>query len=230
LEIDPWIFNKNNGLPDWWKSLSRYYEKMVAEINGREIKVDVTQANKYMQLINLDYTRANYKFFRRGRKLYVTDTIDVDDFVREPDGSVHFPYPVRFKADERTNSYPPDSMPINYLNHFESLSGVELFGDFLHYLQEKEADVILLLLPFHPAAYKLFNDNPSCQIVISVEKYLKDFALRNHIKVMGSYDPRRYQLEGKDFFDDSHGHEIVVKKVFQEYRWTNPSPRPVSSP
>jgi len=222
LGIDPWVFNKNNGLPEWWKSLSRYYEKMVAEINGREIKVNVTQPNKYMQLINLEYTRANYKFFRRGKKLYVTDTINIDDFVREPDGSIHFPYHMRFKTDERTNSYPPESMPISYLNHFESLSGFELFGDFLRYLREKEVDVILLFLPFHPAAYKLFNDNPQCQIVISLEKYLKDFALRNNIKVMGSYDPGRYQLGGKDFFDDTHGHEIVAKKVFQEYRWAKP--------
>jgi hypothetical protein len=222
LGIDPWVFNKNRGLPEWWRSISRYYEEMVVEINSREIKVNVTQPNKYMQLINLDYTRANYEFFRSGNKLYVTDTIDIDDFVREPDGSIHFPYKQRFKTDERTNPYPADSMPIVYLNHFESLSGFELFADFLRYLREKEIEVILLLQPFHPVAYKLFNDNPQCQIVISLEKYLKDFGLQNNIRVIGSYDPRRYQLGGKDFFDDTHGHEIVAKKVFQEYRWAKP--------
>ncbi|MGZ3606017.1 MAG: hypothetical protein ACXU9P_13815, partial [Thermodesulfobacteriota bacterium] len=30
FSIDPWIFNKNKGLPQYWKSISRYYEKMVA--------------------------------------------------------------------------------------------------------------------------------------------------------------------------------------------------------
>jgi len=222
LGIDPWIFNKDNGLPQYWKSLSRYYEKMVMEISGREIKVNVTQPNRYLQLINLDYTRANYEYFRSGKKLYVTDTIDIDDFVREPDGSLHFPYKMRFKTDERTNPYPPNMMPFGYLNHFEFLSGLELFENFLHYLRGKKVEVILLLLPFHPAAYKLFNDNPRYQIVISLEKYLKDFALWNNIRVMGSYDPGRYQLTEKDFFDDTHGHEIVAKKVFQEYRWARP--------
>jgi len=230
LGIDPWIFNKNNPLQDWWKSLSRYYEEMVGEINGKEIKVNATQPTKYMQLINLDYTRANYMSLRKGRKFYVTDTVDIDDFVIEPDGSIHFPYELRFKADERTNPYPPDSMPIRYLNHFEFLSGFELFEDFLHYLQKKKVDVILLLLPFHPVAYKLFNDNPKCQIVISLEKYLKDFGLLNNIKVIGSYDPGRYQLGGKDFFDDEHGHDIVAKKVFQDYRWAKPSPSPILPP
>ena len=222
LGIDPWIFNKNSGLPQYWRSLSRYYEEMVVEINGKEIKVSVTQPNRYLQLINLDYTKANYEYFRSGKKLYVTDTIDIDDFVREPDGSVHFPYRMRFKADERKKPYPPDAMPIGYLNHFESVSGLELFEDFIRYLGKKEVDVILLLLPFHPAAYKLFSNNPPYQTALSLEKYLKDFALRNGIKVIGSYDPGRYQLAGKDFFDDTHGHEIVAKKVLQEYRWGKP--------
>jgi len=223
LGIDPWIFNKNSGIPEWWNPLGGYYEKLVAEINGRKTKVNRTQLNKYMQLINLDYTRANYKFYPRrkkirGKKLYVTPTVDIDDLVREPDGSVHFPYKMRFKEDVRSSPYPPRAEPIRTLNNFDSLSGIELFEDFVLYLQKKEVKVILLLSPFHPVAYKLFNDDPRYQIVISLEKYLKNFAFRNHIKLIGSYDPGRYQLKEKDFIDDSHGHEIVVTKVFQEYR------------
>jgi hypothetical protein len=215
--IDPWIFNENNGIPQYWKSISRYHEEMIAEVYGREIKVNIAEPNKYMQLINLDYTRANYKYFRSGKKLYVTNSIDLDDFVREPDGSTHLPYSMRLKKDERSAPYSPEATPIRHLNNFESLSGVELFEDFMLYLQKKEVKVILLLLPFHPVAYKLFNDNPRYQVVLSLEKYLRDFGLRNHIKLIGSYDPGRYQLTGKDFFDDHHGHEIVAEKVFAEY-------------
>jgi len=222
LGIDPWIFNKNNGLPQYWKSLSRYYEEMIMEISGREIKVSVTQPNKYLQLINLDYTRANYRYFRSGKKLYVTNTIDIDDLVRESDGSVHFPYRMRFKADERENPYPPDAMPIGYLNHFESLSGLELFEGFMRYLEKKDVEIVLLLLPFHPVAFKLFSENPRYQVIISLEKYLKDLAHQNGIKVLGSYDPGLYQLEGKDFFDDTHGHEVVARRVFQEFQWAKP--------
>lgn len=222
LGIDPWIFNKNNGLPQRWKSLSRYYEKIVAEIYGREIKVNPFQPDKYIQLINLEFTRKNYNYFRKGKKFKVTDTVDIDNFVREPDGSIHFPYNMRFKKDERSNPYSPQAKPIATLNNFESLSGMELFEDFVIYLQKKEVEVILLLLPLHPAAYRLCNENPEYQIVIALEKQLKDFALRNHIKLIGSYDPGKYQLKGKDFIDDTHGHEIVAEKVFQEYRWTKP--------
>ncbi|MGZ3614098.1 MAG: hypothetical protein ACXU9X_09435 [Thermodesulfobacteriota bacterium] len=217
FSIDPWIFNKNKGLPQYWKSISRYYEKMVAEVYGREIKVSMAGPNKYMQLINLDYTRANYKYLRSGRKLYVTDRTDIDDFVREPDGSMLFPYKMRFKKDERSTPYSREATPIRHPNNFESLSRVKLFENFMLYLQKKEVKVILLLLPLHPVAYKFFNDNPRYQLVLSLEKYLRDFGLRNHIMLIGSYDPGRYQLTGKDFFDDHHGHEIVAEKVFAEY-------------
>ena len=223
LEIDPWIFNKNNRIPECWKSLSRYYAKLVAEINSKETKTNEIQLNKYMQVINLDYTRANYKSYRRGKKLkgknlYVTPTVDIDDIVKEPDGSLHFPHGMRFKEDGGSNPYIPQGTLLRYLNNFGSLSGVALFEDFVLYLQKKEVKVILLLLPFRPLVYKLFNDNPQYQIVISLEKHLKDFAFRNHIQVIGSYNPERYQFKDKDFIDDIHGHEVVLSKVFQEYR------------
>ncbi len=217
LGVDPWIFNKHNGLSPSWKSIGRYYEKILAEIYGREIKVDVTEPNKYMQLINLDYTRTNYDYLSKGKKLYVTDTTDVDDFVREPDGSIHFPYKKRFAKGERSNPYPPQANPIEHLNHFESLSGIDLFEQFVLYLQKEKVKVILLLLPFHPVAYRLFHDHPQYRIVLSLEKYFRDLELRTHIRVIGSYDPGKYQLDGKDFMDDTHGHEIVAEKVFAEY-------------
>lgn len=219
LGMDPWMFNKNNGLPQWWKSLNRYYQAIATEIYEREIKVSLFQPDKYLQLINLEFTKENYKYFRKRRnppKLTVTDTIRINNFVRVPDGSIYFPYSMRFKTDERLN-YPPDAKPLPLLNHFESLSGMELFKDFVCYLQNQKVEVVFVLLPFHPALYKLFNENPDYRIVISLEKALKDFALQNHIKLIGSYDPGKYQLGGKDFIDVTHGHEIVAEKVFAEY-------------
>jgi hypothetical protein len=217
LGIDPWMFNKNNGLPQWWKSLKRYYQAITQEIYGREMSVSLFQPDKYLQLINLEFTRENYKHLRKKKKkLTITDRVDIDNFVREPDGSMYFPYLMRFRTDERPN-YPPGAKPLPLLNHFESLSHMELFEDFVRYLQKKKVEVVLVLLPFHPALYKLFNENPEYRIVITLEKRLRDFALQNHVKLIGSYDPGKYQLEGKDFIDVTHGHEIVAERVFAEY-------------
>ena len=64
--------------------------------------------------------------------------------------------------------------------------------------------------------YKLFNDNPHYRLII-IEDMLRDITRCNKIKLIGSYDPRRYGPTGMDFFDNTHGHETVVQKVMQEY-------------
>jgi len=92
-----------------------------------------------------------------------------------------------------------------------------LFQAFTKYLQKKGVEVVVLLIPFHPVVYKLFNDNPHYRLVITIEDMLRDFTRRNKIKLIGSYDPRRYGPPGMDFFDNTHGHETVVQKVMQEY-------------
>jgi len=216
ISIDPWVFNSKNGMPPWWKHLVGPYTAMVSKIYGQTFHVAPDQTTKYRQLINLDYTISNYSFIRKGKKLLLTDRIDIDDFVREPDGSIHFPYRLRFKHDERAY-YPPNATPITYLNNFEAISHFQLFQDFAKFLQKKGVEVVFLLIPFHPVAYKLFNDNPRYRIVITIEDMLRDFAQRNKIKLIGSYDPRRYGLTGRDFFDNTHGHEIVVQKAMQGY-------------
>jgi hypothetical protein len=217
ISIDPWVFNKKNGMPQWWKYLRNPYAKMVSDIYGQTTEVDFDHAARYRQLINLDYTIANYNYLRKGKKLRVTDRADIDDFVREPDGSIHFPYRWRFKQDERAD-YPPNAMPITYLNNFDTLSDFQFLQDFARYLQKEGVKVVFLLLPFHPVAYKLFNDNPKYKIVITIEDQLRDFARSNDMKLIGSYDPMKYGLTGRDFFDNTHGHEIVAQRVMKEYR------------
>lgn len=217
IGIDPWVFNKKNGMPQWWKQLDDSYAKMMVRIYGHATKVDLDQLARYRQLINMDYTMANYKYLRKGKKLRVTDRVDIDDFVREPDGSIHFPYRWRFKQDERA-PYPPNAMPITYLNNFDTLSDLQFLLDFTKYLQKQGVEVVFLLLPFHPVAYKLFNDNPNYRIVITIEDQLRDLARHNNVKLIGSYDPQNYGLTGRDFFDDTHGHEVVARKVMAEYR------------
>ena len=217
ISIDPWVFNAKNGMPQWWKHLADSYKEMASKIYQQTSNVDLGQTSRYRQLINLDYTIANYKYMRKGKKLRLTDRADIDDFVREPDGSIHFPYRWRYKRDERAD-YPPHAMPITYLNNFNTMSNFQLLQDFAIYLQKQGVEVVFLLIPFHPVAYKLFNDSSRYRIVLTIEDMLRDFAQRNKMKLIGSYDPKRYGLTGKDFFDDTHGHETVVQKVVQEYR------------
>jgi hypothetical protein len=218
LSVDPWVFNQNNRTGDWWQPLTRYYDLVMAEIYGRSTRRNPINISQYMQLINLEYTTTNYQYLRKGRKLVPVNSTDINDFIREPDGSLHLPYSMRFAKAEKTITSPANVIPLKFLQDFEHLSHTGLFEDFVQYLKDKGVDVVLVLLPISPSLYEHLRKSPQGQIVLSVEDYLKNVAARYDVKLIGSYNPKPYGFTGKDFFDTIHGHEWVAQKILAEYR------------
>jgi hypothetical protein len=225
IGIDPWIFNKNSRLgSDFWRILESYYEEMVAEFpkGARGTKMvrniigprsDVT--SRYEQLINLEYTLQNWQYLQKGKRVYVTDTVKVDDYVREPDGSLHFPYSTRFAKMENTGSR---VLPEIIYSNFDTLSGTGLFEDLLHYLKAHGVKAVLLLPPLHPDVYRSSLHDPRYSITLKVEAYLRQLARDNNLIVIGSFDPGRNGFKAEDFADEIHGHETVMQKLFETYR------------
>ena len=226
ISIDPWIFNKNNKMDtgEFWRMLEPYYREMVAQFpkgsrgtrlvgNAADERADAT--SKYKQLINLEYTLQNWQSVQKGKKVYVTDTINVDDYVREPDGSLHLPYNARF---HKIPAGVPLDLPEMVYSNFDALSGTELFEDLLHYLIAHGVRVVLLFRPSHPDVYRFWQQNQKYAITLKVETYLRDIARADNITVIGSFDPGRYGFRADDFADAIHGHEIVMKKLFEGFR------------
>jgi len=74
---------------------------------------------------------------------------------------------------------------------------------------------LIYLSPFHPVAYEGIKEK--FPMVLGAEDYLRDFASKQNILLMGSYDPAKYNFENKDFIDGSHGNEKVAKKIFEGF-------------
>ncbi len=226
--IDPWMFNKDNGLTDSWRTLERYYKEMMADVAATSKDPGLARAatkksdalNRYEQLINLEYTIQNVYFSRKKKeRLYVTNTIEIDDFVREPDGSIHFPYNMRHVKMPNTGPLsPPMNPPDRYYKNFEVIAGAETFGNLVRYLKKRGVRVVLLLPPLHPASYRACKENPTYGITLRVEAYLRDLGRAENITVVGSFDPERYGFKGEEFFDGHHGHDIVMKRLFEDYQ------------
>jgi hypothetical protein len=225
--IDPWVFNKDNGLTDSWRTLDTYYKAMMAEMAGgsKETGTAVSlerkpdNLSKYKQLINLEYTIQNWYYSKKKKRLYVTDTVDVDDFVREPDGSIHFPYGMRHvKMANVDPTVAQATLPEGYYGTFKAMTGTGMFEDLVHYLKRHGVRVVFLLAPLYPASYRACEVNPKYRMTLKVEDYLRGLARTNNITVVGSFNPNRFGLKGEDFFDGVHGHDIVMKKLFEGYR------------
>ena len=220
IGVDPWIFNKNNN-QSRWKSIGKYYMNILGKIYGTKVE-NLSDSSKYLQLINFDYTKANLKALIKNKKtnFYITDSIEVDDFIREPDGSIHYPFGTRFQKDIKTQEMAKlyANAPVYSLENFNNLSNTKLFEDFMNYLQKKNIEVMFMLPPYHPITYKLLVENPKYKIIVDAERYLRNIASTHRIKISGSYNPENYHFSSEDFTDGMHGKDIVMEKLCEKFR------------
>ena len=69
--------------------------------------------------------------------------------------------------------------------------------------------------PYNPVTYDAIMADSRYKIIELVEKYIKDIALKNNIKVVGSYNPYVYYLKSSNFFDGIHALDDVYSNVFK---------------
>lgn len=220
LGIDPWIFNRNK-TQNKWKFLSPSYDKVVKEIYGVNAKATVQDDNRFLQLLNVDYLKANIRSWLNPKKshpdFYITNDLSVDSYIKESDGSLHYPHRIRFQKDEETLKEAREyvKFPVFLLEKFSDLSNTGLFEDFIGFLKNKDVEVIFFLPPYHPLTYELLTTNPKYAIIASAETYIRNYASREHIKVIGSYDPNAIGLTSKNFTDGMHLRDNGIEAIFQ---------------
>ena len=151
-------------------------------------------------------------------KFYIVDTVEINDFIRVEDGSIYYPYKIRYKTNEEVKldavafaKHNPYS-----LGKYDNLSNIQLFEDFINYLKFNKVDVILFLPPYNPISYDLLLESEKYNMILSAEKYLINFSKLKNVSLKGSYNPYEYGLINEDFFDAVHGRNQVFKQIFSK--------------
>ena len=227
FSLDPWLFNKDNGLLEAWKVMDKYYTSMMSELEGVKEKKSLfrdisSRIKKSTELINLENTMQNWYRLQSGNRLYskahirVVDSVGIDDFVREPDGSLHFPYAIRYAKKIEVKGQ-EDEVSVKYLRDYREITDRDLFEKLVLFLKNQGTEVVFLIPPFHPSLYRLCEKDSQYAIAFKIETYLQSFAKEHDIPVYGNLDPSRYNLTGADFSDWIHGQDIVMEKILQNY-------------
>lgn len=223
LGVDPWIFNKNNGRIRW-KSIQNYSQltSYIVPKKDNGLDIDNFTLKKYLELLNYAYTLANIRYtlhnLKKKEPYYIVNDIHVDDYLREPDASIQYPYETRFakcdairlKAIQYTKGY------VYGLENFTELGNRELFTKLIRYLQKNKVNVTLFLAPYHPFTYDTLIKNPNYQLK-NVENYLINFAQTNQLTLIGSYNPYNVGAIQKDFFDGMHCHDYLIEEMFNPW-------------
>ena len=220
LGIDPWIFNKNNG-QNRWKSLYSYYYNFNNMINNNEKeKYNNVYFSKWKQLVNYEYTVSNIKYFYEGKKdfFYQPTSINIDDTIKDIDGSIYYPYSIRYlknnkEVKNKAISFTKGNNTYS-LNNFTKINNIKLFENLITYLQNNNIEVIFFLPSYHPISYDFIVLDDRYKNINNVEKYVRGYAKINNIKLYGSYNPHKFNLTNNDFFDGMHGMERMFLNIF----------------
>ncbi|MBF0479357.1 MAG: hypothetical protein HQL26_07725 [Candidatus Omnitrophica bacterium] len=91
------------------------------------------------------------------------------------------------------------------------------WNHFIAMMQHDKVKIVFFLPPYDPFAYVTYKETNWEKNIVTMEEMLRDNALRNGIPVIGSYDPAKFALKEKDFFDGMHAKGEVTEKIFKPY-------------
>lgn len=217
LCVDPWLFNINNN-QNRWKSISDYYDIALSKITNKKYTPPNLFLDKFLQLINLDYTinNINFLFKKEKERFYVTNNTNIDSSIIDTDGSRYFPYKERFAVDSDIISAAKTyiSGKVFAVEDFNKLSNIEIFEMYIKYLEKRNVKITIFLAPYNPIVYDFFINNPKYSNVFKAENYIREYSKKNNILVIGSYNPYKFNLKNYDFIDGMHCKDSAFKKIF----------------
>lgn len=219
LGIDPWIFNENLG-PTGWRSIRDEYADASHAIGITGTPKSGGWNNKFLQLINYEYTKASLNLLLHPAKnagavtATKSESPEEDRALVRSDGSRVNSLRTSVTRVEEINKLAREygKPPVYNLANFKFSE--KLTSDFLKLVDYlgKDARVVFVLPPYHPISYPLINkEYPD---ISKVEQMLRSEASRRNISVIGSYDPKVAGCVESDFSDGMHPTAKCWEKIF----------------
>ncbi|MGM0499995.1 MAG: hypothetical protein ACQERL_07310, partial [Bacillota bacterium] len=102
-------------------------------------------------------------------------------------------------------------------NYFELDKEYRLqFKQLIEFYQDEEIKLFFYLPPYHPLIFDYLEKNEKYHIIYEVEEFIREFAAKNGIEVVGDYNPSELELDKNDFHDGMHPRETVMEKLFSD--------------
>jgi len=231
IEIDPWLFNVNNGQVSW-KSLAPEYSLALDELGlGRAGSASSAMASsgavdKYLQLISLDYFKASMKRrliegASRPRFFRVPPFVELpaEYVVNRRDGSRVYERESykRSLAEVRASALNDGRPPAYSLAGYQRISpDVLAILDAVIRKYQSNVKIALLLSPYHPITFKMIADR--YPMVNEAEAVVRALAAKYNLKLVGSYDPAAAGCVETEFFDGLHPMDSCIRKIIQSLR------------
>jgi hypothetical protein len=227
INIDPWMFSSNyNHLQPVF--ISQYLETL-ENIDTKSflfLYKTMYRIRQFHYLLKPETTILSLKYFYYfvNNKNYFEDYNFTNSFSYNPDGTLVYPFSYESKNAKLVNDYIKKQYVFNSKEYLKeniserdykfSLYKYNLFIDYVNKISTK-SQIILLILPYHPYAYKEISLRN--KTYFEIEKIIKNYNFKkSNVKVLGSYNPE-FMCSEKDFYDDKHLKVSCLKSLFNKF-------------
>jgi hypothetical protein len=221
--LDPWILNDNHG-DMRWKTLQKEYQifyNILFEKNvNNSFKLDITIPSHYKELLSLSYLNTSVlNMFHHNTTHYLpTKEFCNEGMTKHTDGSICYGINIRnatIEEQEKMIDEDFNNARRSFMANFTHLNPdyCLIFSKFIEYIQNKNTEVVFLLAPVLPKIYEYYEKNEYFKIVFDVENYFIGFAKKHQIKVLGSFNPAKYNFDDSGFYDGFHAKPETIKKI-----------------
>ncbi len=222
---DPWLFNANY-TQSRWKVLHTFYQKGISwlGINDKvvsNIDLESIQIEKYLELISPAYLQNSLHFLEKYNKpddlIYPDPALDSKDIMKRSDGSISYDESFRNLDTQTVRNLVMSNMRDSEtsLEGFSQLDS-QLQKEFellVVKLKKEGVKVTIFLSPYHPLYYSYLTSTDKYKTVMQVQNYLQDFATKQSIQIIGSYNPNDIPCSEDEFYDQKHPKPVCILKI-----------------
>ncbi len=224
LGLDPWTLNINNGQTRW-KTLNQEYLISYNQLTNNSIVAKDEQIDsKYLQLVSPSYFKGSFKKMLIVSSKPIPTTTKINNtFTKLVDGSITYDLEVRSATPDEIEKRAIDfiSGDIYSIEKFDKLSPEIRFllEKFIERLRSNHIEISFFLAPYHPKVYSFIAKSDKYSKVIESENYFRDLGLKYGIKVIGSFNPNKLNMDNSYFYDGMHCNEKGIEKILiSEYK------------
>ena len=223
LGLNPWIFNKYN-IEERWRSIEEYYYSFFdQDYQQDESFMEQYFGRNFRQLFSAIYFQASFETLIKGqafKDIEETETELLAEPVKLTDGSLVYQRP-RKNISAEDAEIEAQNYIRNGVYSLENYSEIDAeyrqqFEKLIEFYQSEEIELIFYLAPYHPLVYNYLEKNDKYHIIYEVEEYIRKFAAKNDIQVVGDYNPAELGLDRNDFHDGMHPRESVMERLFSD--------------
>ena len=217
LGLDPWTFNENE-IQVGWKSIGPYYEKFYTP------SAPLTNWNsifKYKELFSLSYFQSGLQEIispthkKRDKTPQATHNKLNTTLTKLSDNSLIYNQNYRDASEaeilEKVKKYTANQ--IYGLKNFNEISN-DIWKEFdmlMSEFKKNNIEVSFFLSPYHPKVYDVIEKD--YLPVLKTEEKIIAFATKNNIKLYGSFNPFRLNMDSHYFYDGMHLKEKGISKL-----------------